>query len=170
MGDLTPSSFSPAEYLRCVSERAGVSADSPTLCGLERLFLSEQRLEALLLQLEGFGVNPGQGHPGLLKVCTLPQALVLFSNPHFQINNWHYDRTAGVVLVNLKRGVHESLSAQLLAVYQPSRTTPSVEENAERFIDEGLGWFVSSSSIGKLLKGPNVSMSAQEKTVFHRWL
>lgn len=84
----------------------------------------------------------------------------------FAVQNWHYDRTVQALLVNLRRGVHEALSAVLLQAYRPALVSHNPGTDAERFLDEGLGWFRSTSSLGRVLKGRKVRLTAQEQQAF----
>ena len=122
----------------------------------------EQRLREML---EGFQQSTN-GYAGLLRVVDLAQAKAVFTEPGFTIQNWHYDRTAQVVLFNLRRGRHEALSAALTQAYLPDLATGNDDRDAEIFLDQGLGWFLSTSSLGRLLKGKQVQLTTQEKLVF----
>ena len=108
-----------------------------------------------------------QGYPGLLIMARLNGVDAWLRNPTVKLFNWHHDRTAGVFLGNLKRGVHEALSAALLRAYQPDLANGYYDaDDAEAFLEQGLGWFRSSSSYGRMLKGENVVLTAQEKLAF----
>lgn len=158
------------QYLNTVSQRSGFSLDSEPMRSLALLLPTDEEHQSQVDCLkDGFMLDPHSGHPGLVIYASLPEALKLFENPSFSIDNWHYDKTAGVVLINLRRGTHEFLSTALLALYLPSNASENQDKDAESFLHEGLGWFLSSSSFGKLMKSKNVSMSAQEKRVFSGW-
>ena len=160
-----PSPLTRQDYLDRVSTRVtGARAQDR----LDRVSLclptaeDEQRLREML---EGF-LHSTNGYAGLLRVVDLSEAKAVFTEPGFTIQNWHYDRLAQVVLFNLRRGRHEALSAALTQAYRPELATGKDDRDAEIFLDEGLGWFLSSSSLGRLLKGKQVQLTAQEKLVF----
>lgn len=127
---------------------------------------SSKGMESLTEMLEGFLFDPSEGHAGLLEVHPLDEVHDALSRPGFKVHNWHYDRMAEVLLVNLKRGVHEGLSAALTHVYLPATRSLSQELAAERFISAGLGWFRSTSSCGRALKNPDVILSQRERDAF----
>ena len=158
--------LSKAVYLQRVTARARTQP-----CAEERLarlaaLLGTPAEEARLLELvtELAGQDPARGHEGLCVIVPLESARGWLHHPTFTVRNWHYDRTAASVLLNLKRGRHESLSAVLHQLYVNSMDDTATA--AERFLDEGLGWFRSSTSLGRLLKGRAVRMTAQERVVF----
>lgn len=113
-------------------------------------------------------------HPSLLKI---PGWALFFEmneakaaiNDHQLMDSWVYDRATGVVVLNLNRGAHESFTACLHELYTPAqldfRSFTKSEEAAEQFVEEGMG-FVLSSRASKPLKGKNVFLTAQEKMVF----
>lgn len=162
------SGISRAEYVARARTKAkkGLSQDA-----------LEERVSALLSVLdtkerevrvreiaESFLVDVEQGYEGILLIVPLSSVKKVLEADSFKAANWHYDRTAGVMLVNMNRGRHEHLSGVLHQLYVG--TDPQIESAAEKFIDEGLGWFKSSASFGRMLKGENVKMNAQERTAF----
>jgi hypothetical protein len=116
--------------------------------------------------MEAFCFDPELGRSGLLQIFPLEQAKEALDRPEFKTENWHYDRTAGVLLINLEMGVHEHLSAALYKAYKEPNTPWRIEQCAEQFIESGLGWFKSSSSYGRALKGKDVKLTFQETAVF----
>lgn len=156
-----PSPLSYDDYLA----RVGHHATPEAVDGVRRFLTSKadrERLEEMLEAMHG----GEQGYPGLVHVFDTSQIKAVLEHPPFAIQNWHFDRSAGALLVNLRRGVHEFLSAALLHAYRPDRATGNCGVDAERFLDEGLGWFKSSSSLGRVLKGAGIVLTAQEKRAF----
>lgn len=147
--------------------RVAQAASPERAAAVERFLTSPAERERLQGLLEAFDEGE-QGYPGLVHVYDLAQTKSFFEQLPFAVQNWHYDRTAQAVLVNLRRGVHEALSATLLKVYRPELATPDHTKDAERFLDEGLGWFRSTSSLGRVLKGKKVRLTAQEQQAFGR--
>lgn len=153
--------LSYADYLQRVTQASSEEAAGR----LVRFFptpADEERIEGLL---EGFGESE-RGYPGLVHVYDLGQAKAFFESMPFAVQNWHYDRTAQALLVNLRRGVHEALSAVLLQAYRPALVSHNPGTDAELFLSEGLGWFRSTSSLGRVLKGQKVRLTAQEQQAF----
>ena len=158
-----------SHYLDRVSLHALAHADGEKMRLLNAYLPSDEQRKDHMECFEGFGLDPQSGHAGVVEYCTLPEALKRFQNPAFDVDNWHYDRVSEVVLINLPRGVHEALSAVLLGLYRPESFCGRTADDAENFLHKGLGWFVSSSSFGKLMKSKQVRFNAQEKRVFSGW-
>lgn len=155
------------DYLDRVASHLGASADPYCLKDLAVHLPSEESMARQRENLEGFLIDPQEGHAGLLELYDLADAQSALSRPGFKVQNWHYDRTAQVLLINLRRGVHEALSAALFRAYRPAPgRRRNHEEEAELFLSEGLGWFRSTSSLGRALKGEGVRLSAQERAAF----
>lgn len=157
------------EYFNRVLTLSQQPSDSVAFNLFLKSFPTMEKTESLLEKLEAFGVDARLGYQGLIEFCSLPEALARFNTPSLNLNNWHYDRKAEVVLINCLRGSHESFSAKLLALYAPEKATQNPDMDSETFLHEGLGWFMSSSSLGYLQKSEAVSMTAQEKRVFNQW-
>jgi hypothetical protein len=104
------------------------------------------------------------GCVGLVVIVPLEAAAQVLTAATYDVWNWHYDRTTQHLLVNLQRCRHELLSANLHKIYVGSEQ--NTETAAERFIDEGLGWFKSSASRGRMLIGRNVTLTAPENLAF----
>lgn len=126
---------------------------------------TDARTENIRTSMEAFCMDPLLGRAGLLEIYPLNEIREALDRPGFKAENWQYDRTTGMTLVNLAMGVHESLSAALYRVYKGPSTKKSAFV-AEQFIDEGLGWFRSASSHGRPLKGKEVKLTFQEKKAF----
>lgn len=153
--------LSSNHYLQRVAQVAGPEAAQR----LERFLPTQADLERIRELLEAFGEQP-PGYPGLVKLYDLAHVQPALAQPPAMLLNWHYDRTVQVLLVNLRRGVHEALSAALLATYQPTLVTGDVAVDAERFLEQGLGWFRSTASRGRALKGEGVALNPQERLAF----
>ena len=153
--------LSSKHYLQRVAQVAGLEAAQR----LERFLPTQADLERIGELLEAFGEHP-PGYPGLVKLYDLSHAQAALAQPPAGLLNWHYDRTTQVLLVNLRRGVHEALSAALLATYQPTLATGDVAVDAERFLKQGLGWFRSTASRGRALKGEGIALNPQERRAF----
>lgn len=130
---------------------------------LERILGGEEETERLQAIAESFLVDVSKGYVGISVIVPLKAVRSLLTSD-FEIGNWHYDRKAECLLVNLRRGRHEHLSAILHRLYV--NTDNKIETAAEKFIDEGLGWFKSSASFGRMLLGEGVRLNAQEKAAF----
>ena len=113
---------------------------------------------------EAFMRDVDRGIAGIVWICRLNDVRQLLTNPALELENWHYDRTTQCLIVNLRRGRHERLSALLRELYRG--TKGSQETEAEAFLNEGLGWFLSSASCGRMLKGEDVKLNAQERIAF----
>jgi hypothetical protein len=85
------------------------------------------------------------------------------------MDSWLYDRVTGVVILNLERGHHESFSSILQKLYTAAplgfSTMKQDERDAERFLEEGHGFLLSSRG-RRPLKGESIRLTAQEKAVF----
>lgn len=132
---------------------------------------TDEREERLKETLDCFGFDPSSGRSGILEIHPLSEAKAALTRENFSVENWHYDRTSGMLLINLERGVHEHLCARLYQIYKQGASTnwlgiKETELMAEKAIDEGYCWFRSSSSYGRALKGDNVKLTAQERAVF----
>lgn len=153
-----------SQYLERVSERANQGADvHANLRLLSSLVGNEEDIARKTRGALAFGVSVEQGYEGLPVFVPLSVAKRFFESS-FNIYNWHYDRTAGVLIANLSRGRHEHLSGLLYSLY--SGITCDVEDGAEKFIEFGYGWFKSSASFGRMLIGGSVVLNAQERAVF----
>jgi hypothetical protein len=126
----------------------------------------EDREADLRDMMEAFAMDPDQGRAGILEIYRLVDVREALSRPEFKVENWQYDRTAGMLLLNLNAGVHEHLSAVLYRAYKGGPILAKQKEAAEEFISEGLGWFRSSSSYGRALKGKDVRLNFQERKAF----
>jgi hypothetical protein len=161
--------LSKSEYLERVRQRAapGPNVDQ-RIAAVQRCLPTDESEENLRDTMDTFGFDPACGRAGLLEIVPLPSAKAALAREDFKVENWHYDRTAGCLLINLRSGRHESLSAALYTAYRAEDTFSRVEMEraAERFIDEGLGWFKSSSSFGRALKGKAVQLTVDEAAVF----
>ena len=115
-------------------------------------------LEAFLLDLDG-------GHAGLVELYDIGQVRAALSRTAFGLDNWHYDRTSRALLINLRRGSHESLAGALFNAYRGRDAKRHIEQAAEFFVNEGLGWFMSSQA-HRPLKSARVRLDAQEKVAF----
>ena len=168
MSTHAPVRLSRDDYLARV--RANVAATDPEALDAAVQFIrwrlgSEKDDTRLRQGLEAFLLGPANGHSGLLELYDIGQARAALARTAFEFDNWHYDRTARVLMVNLRRGSHESLSGALYNAYRGRDAEHQVECAAESFISEGLGWFMSSVS-NRPLKAANVRLDAQEKVAF----
>lgn len=117
--------------------------------------------------MKAFLLDPEEGYAGLLKIYDLAQVRHVFTQSKLKLLNWHFDRRARVLLVNLRRGVHESLSAALFRAYADApEGVSSQESEAEYFLIDGLGWFKSATSLGAALRGQDTVLDAQERMAF----
>jgi hypothetical protein len=84
-------------------------------------------------------------------------------------NSWLYDRTTGMILV--PRSAHPNVAAILYHWHKLSNTPCFVDYDidSERYIHEGLGWWLSSVSYNKVLIGPDIKLNAQEKMAFRKF-
>ena len=115
--------------------------------------------------LEAFLHDPEEGYAGLVEIYDLGHVRTLFDASGFKLLNWHYDRTARAVIVNLRRGSHDSLSASLFDAYRGRAAGMTQEGASEAYIRFGLGWFRSSVARHPI-KGAEVKPDAQERAVF----
>jgi hypothetical protein len=161
--------LSKDEYIDLVRARAAAGPYLEERLTLVRSKLPSDEREANLREtMEVFQFDPKSGRAGLLQIVPLGSAKAALERDGFKVENWHFDRTAGCLLINLQGGRHEALSAALYDAYRGSEPTRNLATSAELFIDEGLGWFRSSSSFGRALKGSGVKLTSQEETVFGR--
>lgn len=129
---------------------------------LEHFIPTAESVEKLSALLEAFGEDLERGYEGLVRVVRLselPNELRI--RP---AKNWHYDRATGFLLVNLRRGKHESLMATLNYLYTGQRLETAVA--SETYLNDGRGWFKSTASLGRALKGHNVRLSPTEARAF----
>jgi hypothetical protein len=158
--------LSKQDYLDLVRTYAKPQADLDDLLAIVLGRLpSDESEERLRAAMEAFLFDPASGRAGIVDIVTLSGGAQALRRPGFHVHNWYYDRVSGAILINLRAGVHESLSAALYKVYRGGQAL-SQEDASEKFITEGLGWFRSASSCGRALKGPEVKLNAQEKVVF----
>lgn len=80
-------------------------------------------------------------------------------------DNWVYDRPTKTLILNLTQGYHTALLTQLYTVHTGDRVTACAYERAERYVAEGFGFYRSSAS-NYAEKGKEVTLDAQEKTIF----
>jgi hypothetical protein len=161
----TEDQLSKPAYLDIVRAAAKPQPDlAERLEELDRILGGEEETERLRDMAKSFGgVDVSKGYVGISVIVPLKAIHSLLASD-FKIGNWHYDRKAECLLVNLRRGRHERLSAVLHQIYV--NTDNNTETAAEKFIDEGLGWFKSSASYGRMLLGDGVRLTAQEKAAF----
>lgn len=157
------------DYISRVSAKVAGGNAELKISDVVRCLPSDEAMARKRESLEAFQLDPDAGHDGLLIVVDLAEAKSLLGHCGFNTHNWHYDRIVGCVLVNLQRGRHEALSAALYRAYVDGSDSLSREDCAEKFIEDGLGWFRSAASIGRLLIGHNVRMTAQERAVFEQF-
>ena len=156
--------LSKSAYLEIVRATARPNPNlSERLEELDRILGGEEETERLRGIAEDFMIDVSKGYVGISVIVPLKSVRSLLASD-FEIGNWHYDRKAECLLVNLRRGRHEHLSAVLHQIYV--NTENNTERAAEKFIDEGLGWFKSSASFGRMLLGDGVRLTAQEKAAF----
>lgn len=154
-----------ADYLSKVASLAKARPDlDERLAELGRVLGSDEDQARLKEMAEGFLIDVDNGYVGILLIVPLGQVHAILSSETFEVGNWHYDRTAECLLVNMRRGGHEHLSGALFKLYTGS--DDRTELAAERFIEDGLGWFKSSASYGRMLIGDLVRMTAQERAAF----
>lgn len=133
--------------------------------GLRRRIGTLEDEEHLRRDIEAFLMDPEAGHVGVLEIYDIEHVRAALSRPGHQVHNWHYDRSTRALLVNLRRGSHERLSAALYDAYIGAVKGEDGETSAERFIAEGLGWF--RSSVGRAaLRARLVILDAQERMAF----
>lgn len=159
--------LSKQDYLNLIRQHARPHANLDDLIETVRGRLpsdeSEQRLRE---SMEAFLFDPASGRAGIIEIVTLAGGARALTRPGFNVDNWYYDRTAGVILINVRAGVHEALSSTLYQIYRGGPVALKCEDAADKFIEEGLGWFRSASSYGRPIKGPEVKLTAQERAVF----
>jgi hypothetical protein len=126
---------------------------------------SESEDRRLKQGLEAFLLDPEGGYAGIVEIFDIGQARAALARHPYNIENWQYDRTSRAVLVNLRRGSHESLSGALFNAYRGHDAEHRFEHAAEQFIADGLGWFKSSVS-SRPMKAASVRLDAQEKAAF----
>lgn len=105
--------------------------------------------------------------PGNALFYELGEAKAAIENDDL-MDSWVYDRTTGIVILNMNRGAHESFTAGLFGLYKGTvdfKARWQIEDESERFLTEGLGFFLSSA-LYRPLKGANTRLTAQEKRVF----
>jgi hypothetical protein len=160
--------LSTDEYLARVAEQIPASAEAEyRLDRIRSCLPSSKAMDRLRETLEGFLFEASSGHAGIVQIYDLRGVPAALNRKHFDVKNWHYDRTAAALLINLSRGVHESLSAALYIAYSADCDLYLDQSlAAEKFIDEGFGWFRSTSSYGRALKGKDVQLTAQERHAF----
>lgn len=130
-----------------------------------------ERKKSLKDSCSAFGFDWKRGRSGIVEIHHLHEAKEALERPDFDIQNWHYDRTTECLLINLELGVHEHLSSSLYQCYVGPdageyTSMKKQAEYAERFIEQGLGWFRSTASYGRAMKGSGVVLNAQERAVF----
>ncbi len=136
---------------------------------VEHCFPSEERMNNIRNGMLAFCMDPRKGRDGLVEFYDISEAKKVLDDRNKNIYNWHYDRKASTLIVNLELGSHEHLCAALYNIYNNVDTGfigKDFELAAEKFIDEGYGWFKSTQSYGRALKGKNVKLNTQEKRVF----
>ena len=134
-------------------------------------FPNEDEMTRIRELREDFGFDPNSGWEGLVEIYPLSEAKLALERPTFKVWNWQYDRITHHLIINLQKGRHEHLSSALWRLAHPEVGDRYIgiketELNAEKFIEEGLGWFKSTASYGRALKGKNVKLTPQEKMVF----
>lgn len=109
--------------------------------------------------------------PGWALFFELGEAKVALDDDNL-MDSFIYDRTTGIVILNISRGGHESFTAGLYQLYTPEflgfRSMKEDDRNAEQFIEEGMG-IVLSSRASRPMKSKNLRLTAQEKIVFSRF-
>lgn len=158
--------ISKESYLQKVRDLAVLSGEELHTClaNLTR-YIGTAEEEARLAEIaEDFLVDVSKGYVGISLIVPLEGVYALLADDKFDISNWHYDRTAQCLLVNLRAGRHEALNAVLHRIYVGCNLPEGLA--AEKAIDEGLAWFKSSSSYGRMLIGQDVRMTAQERAAF----
>lgn len=103
-------------------------------------------------------------HPGLAYFFDLTDSKVVLEDDTFT-DNWVYDRPTKTLLVNLKRGSHEGLTSHLYEIHKGERISIGSPDNSESYLNEGLGFFLSSAS-SFATKGEGIRLNAQEKIIF----
>jgi hypothetical protein len=133
------------------------------LSEIKRILGSAEETERLKDIVESFLIDTSEGCEGITALTPLEHVHKVLTS-EYKIKNWHYDRKAECLIINLRRGRHEHLSALLHQIYV--NTDDTVVTAAEKFIDEGFGWFKSSLSSGRALCGKYVKFTPQEKAAF----
>ncbi len=80
-------------------------------------------------------------------------------------DNWVYDRGTETLIINLRCGAHQQFTAYLYCAYKGLKTAIYDQENSEKYITEGLGFYLSSCGTNPE-KGEDVKLNAQEKIIF----
>ena len=62
-----------------------------------------------------------------------------------QVNYWLYDRKTQVWLINIAKGHHEHLAGILYGIFTDTDSVCATETNAEKYIEEHYGFFVSGA-------------------------
>lgn len=154
------------DYIERVLAKMKPRPDDPTCVErhLDICLPSDERMSSLTETMELFGLEPKDGRDGLLLCADISEAKSVLTGVKY-LHNWQYDRTTECLLINLNMGRHEHLSALLYKAYT-GEWGVSTYDAAELFITQGLGWFRSTTSHGRALKGRHVTINAQERAVF----
>lgn len=141
--------------------------------GLARCWDIEHQMRNLEAKRELFDQVP-TNHPMFLKLpgwalfFTLKEAKAAIEDDDL-MDSWVYDRAAGIVILNMKRGCHEGFIADLFQLYSSAplefTTMAQNERYAEQFVTGGHG-FVLSSVARYPLKGKNVRLTPPEMRAF----
>ena len=137
-----------AEVVQAIGRRIGTEADAARL---------RESLDAFL-------IDAAAGYAGLVEIYDIGHVRAALDRPGFKVENWHYDRTARALLINLRRGCHESLAGAMFNAYRARGSAEPEGKAAEMFVLHGMGWFLSSVS-RRPLKGHR-ALDAQERMAF----
>ena len=158
------------EYLERVKAQSIDDNLTEKLALLNDNFPNNNELENIIEHAECFLIDWKNGYLGIPEFYPLEEIKHFFSKTEREVHNWFYDRKAKVLLVNLRMSCHENIAAKLYNLYanklNDPRSIEQIEDAAEALIDEGLAWFKSSSSYGRVLIGKNVKLTADEKLAF----
>lgn len=83
---------------------------------------------------------------------------------------WLYDRATGLVLSVPE--LHPVFAAYLYGAHKGWGVEKYDRDNADRFVDECLGWWLSSMSVSsrKIMVGRDVVLNAQERAIFRSYV
>ena len=152
------------DYLKIVESTSCVDSNSSfAFKSLKRILGSEEDLARIKEMADCFCIDVSKGYEGITLIVPLSK-VDSFLNSDTTIFNWCYDRLAGCLVANLKRGVHEYMCGNLYNLYLGQDL--EVGHAAEKFIDDGLGWFKSTASLGRMLIGERTKMNTRESVAF----
>jgi hypothetical protein len=163
--------ISKEKYLSLVHVKAITKATLPErLAELGSLIGAWKSSGGILNLTRSRRSSKDQGYSGVS--CIVPiLGINSFLTSDNSISNWHYDRTAECLLVNLQGVSHEHVNSLLYKIYVNDTENSAVQNNANlaaEFVEGGLGWFKTSEILCQPVIGENVKLTAKEKAAFQR--